>query len=80
MSLKNNFECQLVSFHHILQFGLTVFGGLATHMGILHQEVIQRRKWTTEKKFFYLLGATNLIPALNSTEIVIHSSLVLFSI
>jgi chromate transport protein ChrA len=57
-----------------------VFGGLATHMGILHHEVIQRRKWTTEKKFFYLLGATNLIPALNPTKIAIHFRQVLSSI
>src|SRR5690349_16086599 len=39
---------------------------------MLHDEVVTRRKWLTEDHFLDLLGATNLIPGPNSTEMVIH--------
>jgi chromate transporter len=39
---------------------------------MLRDEVVVRRKWLTEEHFLDLLGATNLIPGPNSTEMVIH--------
>jgi chromate transporter len=39
---------------------------------MLHDEVVTRRRWLTEEHFLDLLGATNLIPGPNSTEMVIH--------
>jgi chromate transporter len=39
---------------------------------MLHDEVVRRRRWLTEEHFLDLLGATNLIPGPNSTEMVIH--------
>jgi chromate transporter len=69
---NHNFERHLGSLRHISQIGLMAFGGPATHIGMYHQEVVQRRKWTTDKQFLYLLGATNLVPFLNSSEIAIH--------
>ena len=38
----------------------------------MHDEVVKRRKWLTEQEFLDLLGATNLIPGPNSTEMAIH--------
>ncbi len=38
----------------------------------MHEEVVVRRKWLTDEEFLDLLGATNLIPGPNSTEMVIH--------
>ncbi|MEO6603741.1 MAG: chromate efflux transporter, partial [Polyangiaceae bacterium] len=35
-------------------------------------EVVVRRKWLTEDRFLDLVGATNLIPGPNSTELAIH--------
>lgn len=40
----------------------------------MHDEIVARRKWLTEEQFLDLLGATNLIPGPNSTEMVIHVS------
>ncbi|MBM4427959.1 MAG: chromate efflux transporter [Chloroflexi bacterium] len=55
-----------------LKLGFTAFGGPAAHIGIMHAEVVVRRKWLTDEEFLDLLGATNLIPGPNSTEMAIH--------
>ncbi len=55
-----------------LKLGFTAFGGPAAHVGLMHNEVVVRRKWLTDEQFLDLLGATNLIPGPNSTEMAIH--------
>ena len=55
-----------------LRLGFTAFGGPAAHIGIMHDEVVVKRKWLTDDEFLDLLGATNLIPGPNSTEMAIH--------
>ncbi|PKO12710.1 MAG: chromate transporter [Chloroflexi bacterium HGW-Chloroflexi-10] len=57
-----------------LKLGVTAFGGPAAHIALMHAEVVKRRKWLSEGEFLDLLGATNLIPGPNSTEMVIHLS------
>ncbi len=55
-----------------LRLGATAFGGPAAHMALLEDEVVRRRGWLTRERFLDLLGATNLIPGPNSTEMAIH--------
>ena len=55
-----------------LRLGATAFGGPAAHIALMHQEVVVRRQWLSEERFLDLLGATNLIPGPNSTELAIH--------
>jgi chromate transporter len=55
-----------------LKLGFTAFGGPAAHIAIMHDEVVKRRKWLSDQEFLDLLGATNLIPGPNSTEMAIH--------
>ncbi len=54
------------------RLGFTAFGGPAAHVAMLHDEVVTRRGWLTEQHFLDLIGATNLIPGPNSTEMVMH--------
>ncbi len=58
-----------------LKLGLTAFGGPAAHVSMMHAEVVKRRKWLTEQEYLDMLGATNLIPGPNSTEMAIHIGL-----
>ncbi len=55
-----------------LRLGFTAFGGPAAHIAMMHDEVVVRRGWMDEQHFLDLLGATNLIPGPNSTEMAIH--------
>ncbi|HOB33096.1 MAG TPA: chromate transporter, partial [Verrucomicrobiota bacterium] len=55
-----------------LKLGTIGFGGPAAHLALMEQEVVQRRKWLTHEEFLDLMGATNLIPGPNSTEMAIH--------
>jgi chromate transporter len=54
------------------RLGVTAFGGPAAHIGLMHDEVVKRRQWLNDEQFLDLLGATNLIPGPNSTEMAIH--------
>jgi hypothetical protein len=58
-----------------LKLGFTAFGGPAVHIAMLRQEVVVRRRWMTDEEFMDALGATNLIPGPNSTEMMIHVGL-----
>jgi len=55
-----------------LKLGTTAFGGPAAHIAMMEDEVVRRRQWLTRDEFLDLVGATNLIPGPNSTELAIH--------
>ncbi len=55
-----------------LRLGCTAFGGPAAHIAMMRHELVQRRRWVSDERFMDLLGATNLIPGPNSTEMAIH--------
>ena len=55
------------------KFGFTAFGGPAAHIAMLHDEIVTRRGWMSEQHFLDLVGATNLIPGPNSTEMMMHT-------
>jgi chromate transporter len=55
-----------------LKLGFTAFGGPAAHIAMMHDETVKHRKWLSDQEFLDLIGATNLIPGPNSTEMAIH--------
>lgn len=55
-----------------LKLGTIGFGGPAAHIAMMEDEIVRRRRWMTRDDFLDLLGATNLIPGPNSTEMAIH--------
>jgi chromate transporter len=55
-----------------LRLGLTAFGGPAAHIALMEDEFVRRRRWLTRDRFLDLLGAVQLIPGPNSTELTIH--------
>ena len=55
-----------------LKLGTISFGGPAAHIAMMKEEVVRKRQWIDEQHFLDLIGATNLIPGPNSTEMAIH--------
>lgn len=52
--------------------GCLAFGGPSAHIAMLEDEVVERRQWMSRQHFLDLVGATNLIPGPNSTEMMMH--------
>ena len=54
------------------KLGSIAFGGPAAHIAMMEDEVVKKRGWMTHEHFLDLIGATNLIPGPNSTEMTMH--------
>lgn len=67
-SKKNLFEIAKVFF----KLGCSAFGGPAAHIAMMEREVVDKRKWMSRQHYLDLIGATNLIPGPNSTEMTMH--------
>lgn len=55
-----------------LKLGCLAFGEPSVHIAMLEDEVVSRRGWMSREHFLDLVGATNLIPGPNSTEMMMH--------
>jgi chromate transporter len=55
-----------------LTLGIIGFGGPAAHIALMQEQVVTRRQWMSSQHFLDLVGATNLIPGPNSTEMAMH--------
>jgi len=55
-----------------LTLGVIGFGGPAAHIALMEDEVVRRRQWLTREAFLDYVGATNLMPGPNSTELAIE--------
>lgn len=54
------------------KLGCIAFGGPAAHIAMMEEEIVNKRQWMTRQHFLDLIGATNLIPGPNSTEMTMH--------
>lgn len=54
------------------KLGCIAFGGPAAHVAMMEEEIVNKRKWMDRQHFLDLMGATNLIPGPNSTEMTMH--------
>jgi chromate transporter len=55
-----------------LKLGIIGFGGPAVHIALMEEEVVRKKAWMSHQHFLDLVGATNLIPGPNSTEMAMH--------
>ena len=54
------------------KLGLIAFGGPAAHVAMMEEEFVTRRRWVSRQHFLDLMGATQLVPGPNSTEMTMH--------
>ena len=57
---------------YFLRLGVIAFGGPAAHIAVMRRELVRQRAWTTDDDLVDMLGAANLIPGPNSTELAMH--------
>jgi len=55
-----------------LKLGFIGVGGPAAVIAMMEDEIVTRRRWLTREHYLDLVGATNLIPGPNSTEVAMH--------
>ncbi len=55
-----------------LRLGFLSFGGPAAHIALMRVEIVERRRWIGDRQFLDLVGAVNLMPGPNSTELGIY--------
>lgn len=55
-----------------LRLGVTGFGGPAAHIAMMREEFVARRQWFDDADFASMVGAVNLVPGPNSTELAMH--------
>lgn len=56
--------------------GATAFGGPAVYIAIMQRETVRNRKWLTDQEFLDMVGAANIIPGPNATEMALYLGLV----
>ncbi|MFT4832938.1 MAG: chromate transporter [Psychroserpens sp.] len=78
MSIKN-IESPMSQKQHLkeiavlfFKLGSISFGGPAAHIAMMEDEVVKKRGWMTQQHFLDVMGATNIIPGPNSTEMTMH--------
>ena len=55
-----------------LKIGATTFGGPAALIAVMQRETVNRRHWIDDEQFLDLVGAVNLIPGPNATEMALY--------
>jgi chromate transporter len=62
-------------FRVFLKLGWLGFGGPAAHLALMEREIVRDRGWLEPGEFLDLIGAANLIPGPNSTEVALYVGL-----
>ena len=55
-----------------LQLGLVSFGGPAGQIALLHKELVQRRRWLSERRFLHALNYCMLLPGPEATQLATY--------
>jgi len=59
-------------FNYFSRLGVVAFGGPAAHVAMMQDDLVEKKKWLSSEEFLDYMGATNLIPGPNSTEMTMH--------
>ena len=57
---------------YFFRLGVVAFGGPAAHIAMMQDDLVDKKKWLSDQQFLDYMGATNLIPGPNSTEMTMH--------
>ncbi|HQR52597.1 MAG TPA: chromate efflux transporter [Burkholderiales bacterium] len=60
------------AFRFWLRLGLISFGGPAGQIAIMHQELVERRRWISEKRFLHALNYCMLLPGPEAQQLATY--------
>jgi chromate transporter len=55
-----------------LKLGFISFGGPAGQIAIMHQELVERRRWISERRFLHALNYCMVLPGLEARQLAIY--------
>jgi chromate transporter len=55
-----------------LRLGLISFGGTAAHIGIMHDDLVERRRWIDNEDFLHALGHCMILPGPEAQQLAIY--------
>ncbi|MDP1981909.1 MAG: chromate efflux transporter [Sulfuritalea sp.] len=62
------------SFRYWLKLGFISFGGPAGQISMMHQELVERRRWISEHRYLHALNYCMLLPGPEATQLAIYIS------
>jgi chromate transporter len=66
------------AFRFWLQLGFVSFGGPAGQIAIMHAELVERRRWISEKRFLHALNFCMLLPGPEAQQLTIYIGWLMF--
>ena len=61
-----------VAFAFWLKLGFISFGGPAGQIAVMHQELVERRRWISERRFLHALNYCMLLPGPEATQLATY--------
>jgi len=60
------------TFHFWLKLGFISFGGPAGQIAVMHQELVERRRWISERRFLHALNYCMLLPGPEAQQLATY--------
>jgi chromate transporter len=68
------------SFKYWLKLGFISFGGPAGQIAMMHQELVEKRRWISEQRYLHALNYCMLLPGPEATQLAIYISWLLHGV
>jgi chromate transporter len=68
------------AFKYWLKLGFISFGGPAGQISMMHQELVERRRWISEHRYLHALNYCMLLPGPEATQLAIYISWLLHGV
>ncbi|MDT3705941.1 MAG: chromate efflux transporter [Thiobacillus sp.] len=68
------------SFKYWLKLGFISFGGPAGQIAMMHQELVEKRRWISEHRYLHALNYCMLLPGPEATQLAIYVSWLLHGV
>jgi len=62
----------LAAFRYWLKLGFISFGGPAGQIAMMHSELVEKRRWISEKRFLHALNYCMVLPGPEATQLAIY--------